>query len=298
MTERTDQARWEAPLRPLAGLAVNVSVITALLVYFGWRRTETQARLLGIDESILGLTTQDFLLRSIGPLFVPVAVTAAGGLAWLWLHRLLLRRIASGRVRGLRSGARAMLAAWLVVPAIAVVLGLVAPSIAIIAFPMSFGVGLLLTYYGVAVGRLLEAESETQEVALWHSPLERAFVVVLVLVSVFWAVSNYAELLGAGLARDLQAQLPRLTEVIVYSPQRLSIEAPGASEEPLDTFGDSDDDAAYHYRTVGLRLLDHTGGHYFLVSDGWTPRYGVVVMLADDDPVRLEFVRDRDGEQD
>lgn len=281
-------------MRPFAELAVNVTVITALLVYFGWRRTETQARLLGIDESILGLTTQDFLLRSIGPLFVPVAVTAAGGLAWLSLHRLLLRRISSGRVRGLSSAARAALAAWLVVPAAAAVLGLVAPGIAIIAFPMSFAVGLLLTYYGVVLGRLLSAESETQHVALLQSPLERAFVVVLVLVSVFWTVSNYAELLGANLARDLQAQLPRLTEVIVYSPQRLSIQAPGTKEEPLDRPGASSDDAAYHYRTVGLRLLDHTGGHYFLVSDGWTPRYGVVVMLADDDPVRLEFVRNRD----
>lgn len=298
MTERTDQARWEAPLRPLAGLAVNLSVITALLVYFGWRRTETQARLLGIDESILGLSTQDFLLRSIGPLFIPVAVTAAGALAWLTLHHLLLRRITSGRVGGLRAGARALLAAWLVVPAIAVVIGLVAPSIAIIAFPMSFAVGLLLTYYGVLLGRLLRAESKTQEVAVWQSPLERALVVILVLVSVFWTVSNYAELLGANLARDLQAQLPQLTEVVVYSPQRLSIDAPGASEEPLDRSGDTGDDAAYRYRTVGLRLLDHTGSHYFLVSDGWTPRYGVVVMLADDDPVRLEFVRDRDGNRD
>jgi len=49
----------------------------------------------------------------------------------------------------------------------------------------------------------------------------------------------------------------------------------------------------YKYRYVGLRLLEHTGGHHFLVSDEWSPQYGVVVMLADDDPVRLEFVHDR-----
>jgi hypothetical protein len=76
--------------------------------------------------------------------------------------------------------------------------------------------------------------------------------------------------------------------VVVYSPAHLHVDAPGAREEPLPP-----DQSAYKFRYVGLRLLEHTGGHYFLISDDWSPRYGVVVMLADDDPVRLEFVRDR-----
>lgn len=293
MTEPAEQARWDAALRPLAGLAVNIGVITAVLVYFGWRRTETQARLLGIDESILGMSTQDFLLRSVGPLFVPLAVLAAGGLAWLSVHRLVLRRIAAGRAGELRGLARALLLSWLVVPTAAAIVGLFAPIIAIIAFPLSFALGLLLTVYGVVLLRLLDPAAEAQDLPPWQPPLERAFIAVLVLVSLFWTVSNYAELLGANLADGLQRRLPQLTEVVVYSPQRLNIEAPGAVEESLEQPGESVDDAAYRYRTVGLRLLEHTGGHYFLVSDGWTPRHGVVVMLADGDPVRLEFVRDR-----
>ena len=64
--------------------------------------------------------------------------------------------------------------------------------------------------------------------------------------------------------------------------------APDVKEEPL-----SRADSAFRFRYTGLRLLDHIGGHYFLVSDGWTPRYGVVITLSDTDPVRLEFVRDR-----
>ena len=74
----------------------------------------------------------------------------------------------------------------------------------------------------------------------------------------------------------------------VYSPERLHIDAPGAQEERLPP-----KQSMYKYRYVGLRLLEHTGGHHFLVSDEWSPQYGVVVMLADDDPVRLEFVHDR-----
>ena len=34
------------------------------------RRSETQSQRLGIDQSILGLSTRDYLLRSIGPVLV------------------------------------------------------------------------------------------------------------------------------------------------------------------------------------------------------------------------------------
>jgi hypothetical protein len=48
------------------------------------------------------------------------------------------------------------------------------------------------------------------------------------------------------------------------------------------------------YRYRGLRLLEHTGDKYFLISDGWTPTYGVLFTLRDDDEsVRIDFIRDR-----
>ena len=52
-------------LRPVVAVVANITVLTALLVYFGWRRSETQAHQLGIDESILGMSTRDYLLRSM-----------------------------------------------------------------------------------------------------------------------------------------------------------------------------------------------------------------------------------------
>jgi hypothetical protein len=40
--------------------------------------------------------------------------------------------------------------------------------------------------------------------------------------------------------------------------------------------------------------MEHTGGNYFLVSDGWSGEHGVVIVLPDDDPgLRMEFVRGR-----
>src|SRR5690348_6809754 len=59
-------------LKRVGAVFANVAVITALLVYFGWTRSEVQSKRLGIDESILGMSTRDYLLRSVGPVLVLV----------------------------------------------------------------------------------------------------------------------------------------------------------------------------------------------------------------------------------
>ncbi|MCO5994223.1 hypothetical protein [Actinoallomurus rhizosphaericola] len=46
---------------------------------------------------------------------------------------------------------------------------------------------------------------------------------------------------------------------------------------------------------MGTGVLLRPPGHGYgdTRSDGWTRRNGVVMLIADDDPVRLEFVRRR-----
>ena len=48
----------------MGAVLANVAVLTALLVYFGWTRSEVYNRRIGIDESILGMLTREYLLRS------------------------------------------------------------------------------------------------------------------------------------------------------------------------------------------------------------------------------------------
>src|SRR5829696_7273881 len=89
----------DGALRALASIGANVTVLTALLIYFGWRRSETQARVLGIDESILGMSTRDYVVRSVGPLLAPLVVVGMAGLGWLWLHAAITRALAHGQLR-------------------------------------------------------------------------------------------------------------------------------------------------------------------------------------------------------
>jgi hypothetical protein len=45
------------------------------------------------------------------------------------------------------------------------------------------------------------------------------------------------------------------------------------------------------YRTTGLRLLARSGGKVILVHDGWSPRSGTVIVLADRDDLSWQFSR-------
>jgi hypothetical protein len=50
-------------------------------------------------------------------------------------------------------------------------------------------------------------------------------------------------------------------------------------------------DSAYLYRYDGLRLLQVSGGHYFLISQSWTTADRRVVVISTSDPYRVEFSR-------
>ncbi len=281
-----DDDRNDVLQRIVAALA-NVAVLTALLVYFGWVRSEVQARRLGIDESILGMSTRDYLLRSVRPVLLLLTVVALAGLFWVVIDRWLFTRLGSrgSDDRSFRWAVRLMPAGVVVLPFAAWLAGFVWPAMAFIAFPLCGAGGLLLLLYAF---HLRQALPGSVPLAPGRESLLRLFTAIIVGIAMFTSAANYATVEGTELARSFQAELPTLTRVVVYSAEDLHINAPGVRKEPLVS---GDEPSGFRY--VGLRLLEHTGGRYFLVSDEWSARYGVVVMLADDANVRLEFVRDR-----
>lgn len=284
--DASDRDRNEL-VRQIGAVLANVAVLTALLVYFGWKRSEVQSRLLGIDESILGMSTRDYLLRSVRPVLLLLIVIALVGLFWLLMDRWLVGRLL---LRGqsdpvLRWSLRLLPTGLIIFPLAAWLAGYRWPATAFIGFPLCWVAGLLLVLYAFHLRQMLPG---ALVLPASRETLLRGFTAIIVSVGLFWTATNYAIVEGTELADSFLAEVTLLPSVVVYSPARLHIQAPGAKEERLPT-----EQSMYKYKYVGLRLLEHTGGHYFLISEQWSPRYGVVVMLADDDPVRLEFVRDR-----
>jgi hypothetical protein len=270
-------------LRPLLALLANVTVLTALLIYFGWRRSETQSRALGIDESILGSGTRDYLLRSVGPVLVLLVGVAVAAFAWVALDRRLGPFMTSRR-QSRTTGVLLLILgwAWLLLPVSVWAGARRWPATAFVLFPAAIGVGVLLLQYAHHLGGLGRTADDTDR---RRTAVAHAATALLVGVCLFWTASNYAEIEGERLARRfVPTDLPG---VVLSSEARLHLEGPGVAEESL-----SGEHSKLRYRYRGLRLLEHTGGRYLLVSDDWSRSYGVVFMLRDgDETVRLDFVR-------
>jgi hypothetical protein len=275
-------------LRPLVALLANVTVITALLYYFGWRRTATQDYRLGLDPEIFGLTTQDYVLRSVGPVLRLLAVLGVAAMVAVYLDRWLwqrARRVGSAD-RAVKVALRFCAVAWFVLPVVALALNRLFPTNGsfYIAFPLVIAAGILLLLYR---GHLLRELHVSEPATSGRFVLERTAAATIAGVALFWAASNYAEVDGHRAAESFLANFRQQGGVVVYSEKSLSLGKAG--EERLTAR-----DSAYRYRYTDLWLVTRAGGHYFLVRDDWRPGDGTFIMLADDDrSIRLEFVPGR-----
>lgn len=283
------QAMRGGVVKTLAAVLVNVGVLTALLVYFGWVRSERMSALLGVDEAIFGMTVEEYARRSItSVVFLPI-YAAVGGLAWVAFDQWWRRR----RARDENDPVVVFFARWLWVAAIVVfllgiVLWMLGFAATFIAAPLVCAAALLLFLYALSLRSHLPG-------ALEFAPLTegvlRGSVAILVAIGLFWSATNFAIVEGTELAREFPGTVQSLPGIEVDSDVPLDIVAPGVVASCLGEGRDQ----RYHYR--GLRLLESTGGNYFLISDEWTPEYGVVVMLpVTSEGIRFTFVRDWYGD--
>jgi len=273
-----------AAIETFALVIPPVTLLTALAYWFGWTLTNTRAAYFGIDQSTLGYTAQDYLLRSADAAFVPVVTLLLTTLCLIGLHR-----VTGGLIRhgvGIRVLRRAALAA--------LVLGLIALAGGIYLMfdpqrwlhylvpPLILGGGLLAAAYAARVLQRTGAR-EPPPASVW----ERAttiLVLLVVLLTAFWAASLYAAALGRGRAQQLAAAIRDRPRVTIFSAKALVISGPGVTETPITA-----SDSAYRYRYTGLRLLIRSGARYFLVPAGWTRRHGTVVVLDEATDIRFEF---------
>ncbi|NYD79759.1 hypothetical protein [Arthrobacter cupressi] len=275
--------RWQRTLEVLSVIGPPLTVATALLVYFGWARSDAQAKSMGLDVSLFGYSVQDFILRSIQSLFRPLAWLALIGLAWLMADRALNKVIAGGRYpRTVRHGAMVMAAAGYLFAAAMWIVTVSQPDRTLLYVPYLIAGGLLIGSWGVALRRRTVQRTGRSPV-LTPRGLERAFMFVLVTLLLFWGTADYAQALGRGAAVDYQERSALLPTAVVYSKERLAVSAPNVLESAAGTT------AAPLYRYSGLRLLVVSGGRIFLLNDGWTLKDGRVVVLPDNGSVRVEY---------
>ena len=281
-------------VQSLGAVVGPTALITALLFYFGWAKAQAFSQYFGLDVSLFGLSTQDYLLQSIRSVFIPLGILLIGGLLLLWAHGLVIRQLELG-LRGRLW--RPLAGALALTGGASFVLGLVKngdryPSdVELIVTPLSLMLGVALLGYAVLVERR-RRQPEHRAVPVSTGPmtlpsLNVMLVAMLMSIGLVWIVANYAEVKGREEAEFVHDQLEFQPGVVVYSAKRLHIGADGVKEEVLD--GES----AYGFRYQGLKLLFHTKARYFLLPDSWSLSNGVTVVVTENDSLRLEFVRPR-----
>jgi hypothetical protein len=277
-----------ALLSIVAAAATPPALVVALAYYFAVKRQEALALHFGVDTSVLGYSTQDYLLRGGDALFLALLFASLVGLVAIAAHVALTRRAqATWPAAWLRTTSVALE----VVGVVLLVFGLVAVfeplPLNIIARSLSFGVGMVLLAYGVYFG------ARVRGAGFFYQPGRReldpllvtslALIGIVVFLSVFWATKDLAQALGRGQARRLERSLSSQPGAVVYSERRLYM--PGVKEQVLG--GGS----GYRFRYTGLRFLVRSSGKYFMIPDGWRPASGVVVVLRDDASILVEFTR-------
>ena len=70
-SDASAEASLHQALRTIGSVVAPTTLLTALLFYFGWVSVSVQSRYFGFDASLLEFSTQDYLLQSISPTFLP-----------------------------------------------------------------------------------------------------------------------------------------------------------------------------------------------------------------------------------
>lgn len=243
-----------------------VTLLTAVLFYFGWASTDAETKALGLRDTVFHLSTSDYLLRSVGALYLPAWLAAGVALGTLGLLRWT-----AGEPERLARAIRVLRFAWAV------------PLALVPLYPLSpwlFDLLLPLTAIG---GFALNAYARTRErrdLRLWGLTL---FICVL---SLFWAVSSYAAIAGRGRAelteRTLRDEFPA---VVVFSEKDLMIRGGGSCFRRV-----TDKGSQYAYEYGGLRLFHVSGDRVFLVPRDWTPEDGTLYVLKEGDGQRVDLL--------
>lgn len=291
----------------LGSLGAITAILASVMFYFGWRRSDVQARAMGIDVSLFGFSSQDYVLRSISALYLPLLVVFGLALAWSSIHSVVVRyvttdladdderrRRAATITRRVAIGATAVAVLGVL---FAIAAGFESPWWPVDPIrdalqddqwvvPCVLVIATLVAAYAWWLDGQLAPRAASRPKAVWQRILPPILVVGTVALGSFWMLEEYATAVGRGLARDLAATVERLPRAEVTSSAPLGIRADGVDAESIPT-----GDESVRYRTSGLRLLARSGGKVLLLHDGWNLRSGSVIVLPDSDDFTWQFSR-------
>ncbi len=275
MTEGNDKVK--ALLEIIGRIVAPLTVITALLYYFAWVRTAAFYSHFGIDQRILAYSFEDYLLRSTGIAFRPLAfallIAATSMALWYGLARMPDRSNPSRLVAFFLF----TLAIGLVLYGVTVLFGL--PVRKPLWAAVALGIGLIAAELASSLFGHVRAAAPDKTVLL-----RRGLIGAGLLLALFWSTAVYAQLSGERLAEDWATKPRGRPSATILSEKDLKLTGYGIAATRL-----SFDDEGYEYKYEGLRVLVYSNSRWFLYPDSWnSDPLATVVVLKDEPTVRVE----------
>ena len=75
-SEDASAARFERIVRVVGAIVAPITVLTALMFYFGWVYTNALFQHFGIEAPVLEFSNQDYILRNAQALYIPIDTPA------------------------------------------------------------------------------------------------------------------------------------------------------------------------------------------------------------------------------
>lgn len=277
--------------RLATGILGQTALLTALLLFFGWARTQATFAYFGVDLSLLDFSTTDYVLRSVNSAYSPLLMLGLAFLAGTVLHERLRRGVIGGwDAERIRKGV--LLLGWALV-----VIGVVGllwadwaqqigswvpdePGLGFAWLPATLTAGFALLIYAGALPSRRDSRFRRDRNSLMAFALAG-----LVVMGLFWTVSLLAVHDGRARARAIERDASALAEVALLSRDVLAIQGPGVDSTPLGLRG-----SRYRRSYTGLRLLAHANGKYYLIPLAWRRGRDRVYAVPDDANTRIELI--------
>lgn len=324
-TDKPAGAQVEQWASLIGTIAAPITVLGALLFYFGYVSSASEYAYFGINVDTIGLSTQAYIMRSPQTLLVPLLVLTLVSAGFLTLNAAVHKRVTAAVIYASSGapGASAIQAQRVLrIKHIAYrsrLAGLVALAVGFIMLfayqymrdwpfyglvtPLLIGIGAAIIAYASHILSLLYrlegqqrwgAAKDGQAAWSMHdqsggSLLARrtaaVFVYVMIAASVFWATATVAQWSGRGLAEYAALHFDALPSVILDTKESLFLHDPPIVKE---TRLPKSDGQIFHYRYRGLRLLIVGQDRMFLVPEVWSTHDSTLIVPLDGS-MRVQF---------
>jgi hypothetical protein len=270
---------FRAALKWLGVLAGQATLLGALFFYVGWVRTQSLLQYFGLNNNIVNLSWNDYILRSPNVVIRGLTLICAlslllvigGASAWTYLapraadHPWLSRGTYALATVTLTFGLLGyfnVLTYSRTIPFVPLIIVLAA---ALFAFGAAFS----------------SAADKTRSEERAHHPAIAILVVLTTILCGFWAASVYATQTGQELAESIERFPTQRSRVAIYAESDLGLAPPVICTNITAS--------RYTRRCSGLRLLIYAPEKYILIPDNWSRGHDPVYIISDDPSIRVEI---------